>query len=73
MTEEEEEIIEMGALPPVIFWAHFTSGTKEAYRIDRFNPGRNSLLIFEWITEQKNRLQKETGVQFVMTNCGVIK
>lgn len=64
--EEEKEV-------PVIFWAHFRSSSSESDRIERFPEGKESHLIFEWIKEQRKKLEEAKRDSFTMTNCGVIK
>jgi hypothetical protein len=58
---------------PVIFWAHFKSTSREADRMQRFPEGKESHLIFEWIKEERKKLEETNGDKYVMTNCGVIK
>ena len=58
---------------PVVFWAHFKSSNRESDRITRFNEGKESHLIFEWITEQREQLEKNNNEKYCLTNCGVIK
>jgi hypothetical protein len=58
---------------PVIFWAHFRSSKGESDRIARFNEGKESHLIFEWVNEQRKELEKVNGVNYCVTNLKVIK
>ena len=69
MTKEETKIQN----EPVIFWAHFRSSKGESDRMVRFNDGKESNLIFEWISEQRKLLEDKNGTAYTLTNCGVIR
>ena len=56
----------------VIFWAHFRSSDGESDRVERFIEGKESHLIFEWIKEQRKKLEEDKKNIYTMTNCGVI-
>lgn len=58
---------------PAVFWAHFRSSAGEADVIARFKSGAEPHLIFDWITEERKKLEEKTGNAHTMTNCGVIR
>lgn len=58
---------------PVVFWAHFRSSAGEADVIARFKGEKESHLIFDWIIEERKKLEEKTGNAHTMTNCGVIR
>lgn len=76
-TKQTENLAESGnkskPLLPVVFWAHFRSSRGESDRIARFHDGKESHLIFDWITEERKKLEEKTGDNYTMTNCGVIR
>jgi hypothetical protein len=58
---------------PVIFWAHFRSSKGESDRMCRFNEGKESHLIFEWVNEQRKELENVNGINYCVTNLKVIR
>ena len=58
---------------PIIFWAHFRSSDGESDKVERFLEEKESHLIFEYIKEQRKKLEEDKKIIFAITNCGVIK